>query len=139
MLVFYHAGRKLIGTLTLKGDEKGPIVAKLGPAAAVKGRLLDSDGNPLSGVVVGVHYRRRAASESHNIIYHAKEIVTDAKGAFRIDDLISDQKLEYSFHSGKRKFERTPRLVNPAVEVKAGECRDVGALKVKRTPESMEE
>ncbi len=131
LMVFFHAGQKLAGTLTLKGHEKPPVVAKLGPAGSIKGQLLDADGKPLAGVIVEVHYRQRVAAEVHNIIPHAKQIVTDAKGAFAVDDLIPQQKFELGFRQGKRKFERTPKLVNPAVEVKPGECRDMGAIKLK--------
>ncbi len=135
LIVFFHPARKLTGILTLKGDEKTPVVAKLAAPAAIKARLLDADGKPLPGVVIDVHYRQRVASEIHKEVYRAKQIVTDAKGAFLFEDLIPEQKFELSFHRGKRKFERTPKLVNSAIEVKAGECRDLGAIKVKLVPE----
>ena len=35
--------RKIAGTLTLKGDEKQPVVTQLRPMGSVKGRLLDLD------------------------------------------------------------------------------------------------
>jgi protocatechuate 3,4-dioxygenase beta subunit len=130
LMIFYHEKRKLAGTLTLKGDEKSPVVAKLGPSGAVKGRLLDADGKPLAGVAVGVHYRQRVAEEVHNVVHHARPIVTDANGDFTVDELIPEQKLELSFQFGKRKFERTPKLANPAIEVKSGEVRDLGAIMV---------
>jgi hypothetical protein len=140
LMVFYHAERKLAGTLTLKGDEKSPVVAKLGPAGSIKARLLDADGKPLAGVTVGVHYRQRVASEIDHIISHdTKEGVTDANGEFTVHELIPQQKIELSFQLGKRKLERTPKLVNPAIEVKAGEVRDLGAIKVKQAPERIEE
>jgi protocatechuate 3,4-dioxygenase beta subunit len=135
LMVFYHEGRKLAGTLRLKGDEKPPVVAKLGPAGSIKGQLLDTDGNPLAGVEVDVHYRQRTASEVNHIIRHGKQVVTDANGVFAFDDLIPQQKFELSFGQSKRKFERTPKLANPAIEVKSGESRDAGAIKVKRIVE----
>jgi RNA polymerase sigma factor (sigma-70 family) len=140
LMVFYHAERKLAGTLTLKGDEKPPVVVKLGPPGSIKGRLLDEGGKPLAGVAVGVlFYHQRVAQEVHKIIHHDKQAVTDANGEFTVDELIPVQKFELSFQVGKRKLERTPKLVNPAIEVKAGECRDLGAIKVKQTPERTEE
>jgi hypothetical protein len=36
---------------------------------------------------------------------------------------------------GERCSRRTPRVANPAIEVKAGEHRDLGALKLKRIDE----
>ncbi len=139
LIVFYHLGSKLAGALTLKGDEKAPIVAKLAPAASIKGRLLDADGNPLIGVAVSVLYRQRVASEVHNVVHRARLVVTNRNGEFLVDELIPEQKFELSFQFGKRKFERTPKLTNPAIEVKSGEVRDLGAIKVKQVPQTMEE
>ncbi len=139
LIVFYHPGRKLAGTLALKGDEKASVVAKLSPAPMIKGRLLDADGKPMAGVAVSVHYRQRVAEEVHKVVHHAKQAVTDADGAFTVEELIPEQKLELSFQFAKRKFERTPKLVNPAIEIKPGEVRDLGAIKVKQTPEMIEE
>jgi hypothetical protein len=119
-----------------KGDEKPPVVAKLGPGGSIKGQLLDTDGNPLAGVTVGVlFYHERAALEVHNVIHRTKQIVTDANGVFTIDDLIPEQKFELSFGQGKHKFERTPKPANSAIEVKAGESRNVGTIKLKRVIE----
>ncbi len=139
LLVFYHAQRKLFGTLALKGDENPPVVAKLASPGAIKGQLLDADGKPLVGVVIDVYYRQRVASEIHEHAHRAKQIVTDRKGAFLFDDLIPEQKFELAFHRGKRKFERTPKRVNSAMEVKAGECRDLGPINLKQLPETMEQ
>ncbi|HTU89470.1 MAG TPA: sigma factor-like helix-turn-helix DNA-binding protein, partial [Gemmataceae bacterium] len=139
LMIFYHPERKLAGTLTLKGAEKPPVTAKLGPAGSIKGRLLDAEGKPLVGVAVSVQYCQRVASEVHNVIHEAKQTATDANGAFTVDELISEQKLKLSFQLGKRKFERMPKLVNPAIEVKSGECRDLGAIKVKQVREKTEE
>jgi hypothetical protein len=84
---------------------------------------------------VDVHYRQRTASEIHNVIRQGKHAVTDANGVFAIDDLIPEQKIELSYGQGKRKFERTPKLVNPTIELKSGESRDMGAMKLKRVVE----
>src|SRR5262249_56321579 len=59
LMVFYEPTRKLFGTLRLKGDEKGPLVVRLGPGGAVRGRLVGPDGRPLAGVVVKVYHRER--------------------------------------------------------------------------------
>ena len=108
---------------------------KLGPAGSLKGQLLDADGNPLAGVEVDVHYRQRTASEVHNVIRNGKQIVTDANGVFTLDGLIPEQKFELSYGQGKRRFERTPKIVNPAIEVKTGESRELGTIKLKRIVE----
>lgn len=132
LLVFFHPVRKLAGTFTLKGTEKPPITAKLGPVGAIEGRLLDADGKPLAGVVVDVRYRQRAAEGIHNVIHRAKQIVTDANGGFRLDELIPGQKFALSFRQGKRNFERQAKAGEAThIEVKLGECRDLGEVRVK--------
>jgi RNA polymerase sigma factor (sigma-70 family) len=135
LLVFFHPGRKLAGTLTLKGDEKEPVVAKLAPAASIKGRLLDAEGKPLAGVAIGVGYHQRVASEIHNIIHEAKQAITDETGTFALTHLIPDQKLTLSFHAGKRKFEHETKPADPAIQLKPAERRDLGAIKLKVVPE----
>ena len=135
LLVFFHTGQKLAGSLTVKGDEKSPVVAKLGPPGVLKSKLVDTDGNPLAGMAVDVHYRQRVASEIHDIAYRAKQIVTDVAGAFTLDDLIPDQKFELSFHRGKLKFQREPKPADATISVKSGETRDLGAIRLKRAPE----
>ena len=41
-----HAGRRLIGTAYLKGDEAGPVTVRLQPWGAITGRVIDDDGQP---------------------------------------------------------------------------------------------
>ena len=139
LLVFFHRARKLAGTLTLKGDEKTPATAKLGPVGVIKGRLLDADGKPLAGVVVDVQYRQPTASAVHNAIYRARQMETDAKGAFAFDELIPELKFELTFRHGRRRFERQSKPADVVIEVKPGEHRELGAIKLKRVPEEAAE
>jgi len=46
-VVVTHAGRKLIGTAYLKGDEASPLTIRLQPWGIVSGRVIDDDGQPL--------------------------------------------------------------------------------------------
>ncbi len=137
LMVFYEPNNKLAGVRTLKGDEKPPIAVKLGPMGSMKGRLLDADGKPLAGVAVVVGYRDREAEEVHQVIHKTKLVVSDANGAFAFDELIPDRKFYVaSLHRGKRLVEEGATRQKPiAHEVKSGECRDVGALKLKPLPE----
>jgi RNA polymerase sigma factor (sigma-70 family) len=139
LLVFFHKERKLAAALTLKGDEKPPVVAKLGPAGAIKGRLLDADGKPLAGVALALDYRDRAAGEIHGIVHESKHVVTDAAGAFALDELVPEVKFTLSFRSGRRRFEHETKPADPAIQVKAGEVRDLGAIKLKPVPEKENE
>ena len=44
-----HAGRKLIGSVYLKGDEAGPLTIRLQPWGTITGRVVDDDGQPRGG------------------------------------------------------------------------------------------
>jgi hypothetical protein len=133
LVAFYHLERKLAASLTLKGDEKAPVTVKLGPAGAIKGRLLDADGKPMAGVVVEIGYRDREADDVHRVTHKAKQVVTDAAGVFTFEGLIPERKLFIqALRRGKRFVEQGSKLRNPIVhEVKPGECRDLGAMKCK--------
>jgi hypothetical protein len=131
VMAFFHAD-KLTGSITLKGDEKQPVVVRLSKPGAVKGRLLDADGKPLAGVVVDLYYRQRAVSEVNRVIHHSRQIITDAGGAFTVEDLVPQQKLGLFFKRGKQKLEPQTKA---ELEVKSGECRDLGTLTMKYAPE----
>jgi RNA polymerase sigma factor (sigma-70 family) len=135
LLVFYEPERKLAGTLTMKGDEKQPLVVKLGPAGAIKGRLLDADGKPLAGMVVDLRYSENAAEKIHERAHEGKEIVSDANGAFAFDEVIPGWEFDLSFRRATRKFEREAKPAGATIQIKPGESRDLGAIRLKRIPE----
>jgi len=131
LMIFYQHDRKLAGSLRVTADQKEPVVAKLGPTGTIRGRLLDADGKPLAGVVVDVRYRNGAAQEIHQIVHAAKQAVTDASGAFSLDELIPELKFALSFQRGKQRFQREEKADEATMHVKPGECRDLGAIKLK--------
>ena len=55
-LVFRHAERKLIGTLTVPGDEHGALTVKLGPWSSLTGRVVGEDGKPRSDIAIVLHH-----------------------------------------------------------------------------------
>jgi beta-lactamase regulating signal transducer with metallopeptidase domain/protocatechuate 3,4-dioxygenase beta subunit len=55
-LYFYHEERRLGGTLVVRGDEAGPITARLEPMGSIHGRLVDGQGKPLAGAYFQVIY-----------------------------------------------------------------------------------
>jgi hypothetical protein len=134
LLIFYEPKKKIIASRRLQGDEKGPIVVKLGAMGTIKGRLLDAAGNPLAGVAVDVNYRERDPITLHQVISEAKQSVTDATGAFTIDELIPEMKFDLSVCRGKQQFEREAKNAESVLQLKPGECRDLGAIKMKLVP-----
>ncbi len=126
LMIFYHPAKKLIGTRTLRGDEKQPVLVKLRSGGAIKGRLLDADGKPMAGVVVDVRYRDREAEELDRwVIHERKQVVADAQGTFTLDELVPALKLELTFRHGRQRFERETKPADSAIEIKPGECRDL--------------
>jgi RNA polymerase sigma factor (sigma-70 family) len=138
LMVFYEPGRKLMGTLTLKGDEKGPVVAKLGPSGGVRGRLVTEDGKPLAKVVVEPHYAVREAEEVHEFVHRAKQVVTDANGAFQIDELIPGVGFTLYHHRAKQASLRSQKI-DKTFKVQPGESLNLGDLPTKPAPEGNEE
>ncbi len=134
VMIFYHQVRKLAASITLKGDEKQPVVVKLGAAGAIKGRLLDADGKPLAGIRIDPHYDHRDADTMHRCIHSDKQSVTDAEGYFADDDVIPGFEFGLSFRRGKLRFQRESKPADGAIQVKPGECRDLGAIRVKPSP-----
>src|SRR5205085_9987911 len=88
-LVLLHPERKLAAIVTVRGDEKEPIVVRLGPTGVITGRLLDIDGQPIAGAYVVVRYEDRVASglvgES---FFRGAMPQTDPEGRFRLDSIV---------------------------------------------------
>jgi hypothetical protein len=62
-LFFLHPEKKLGGQVTLRGDEKEPVLVKLSPLGTVTARFTDVDGVPLAGAEVSLNCPNRIASE----------------------------------------------------------------------------
>jgi RNA polymerase sigma factor (sigma-70 family) len=139
LLVFYHPKRKLAATMTVKDGAKLPPVVRLKPMGSIKGRLLDADGKPLAGIVVAPSYNEGSANTIDSIIHEARPIASAANGAFTLDSLIPELPFALSFRSGRRTFARQSKSVEATVQVKPGECRDVGAIELKRLAKKKDE
>ena len=57
-LDFIHRGRKLAGSLVLKGDETGDLTVKLQPWGTVVGRVVDEEGKPRTNVELRINSLR---------------------------------------------------------------------------------
>src|SRR6202041_3027029 len=103
-MVFYEPTKNLVGTLALKGDEKEPMVAKLGQPGKVKGRLLTEDGNPLAKAVIEIHFVERTAEEMHEKIHQGTYVETEADGRFEFSNVIPGAKLSLQLAQGQRRL-----------------------------------
>jgi uncharacterized GH25 family protein len=136
LLVFHDASGKQFGTKRLKGNEKAPVVVKLGPGGTVTGRLVDETGAPIAGATVRLYHRERTAEEIHANAHRARSIETDAAGKFQIDDVVPGIDFSLLFTRGTRTFETVENIKKTAPP---GKPLDLGAVKAKPRRGSVEE
>jgi hypothetical protein len=121
-LLALHEAKRLVGTLNVKADERGPLQIKLRPWGMIAGRLLDAEGQPYASALVAVNALGTLA-------YHIGSIPTDKDGKFRIERLIPGVKYSFSF------FEPRPNgrhgIVVKDVSLTVGQTRELGDVIVR--------
>jgi RNA polymerase sigma factor (sigma-70 family) len=133
-LVLYHAGRHLGGMVTLRGDEKEPVVAKLIPLARVTGRLLDADGQPLGGATVSVVANGQIARELYRFAAPCgPPVVADKGGRYALADVLPGVPFRLRYRSkGDTALRDGPG--QKTFLLKPGESRDLGDQKLEPRP-----
>ncbi len=127
-LVFRHDARKLIGALTVSGDEAGPLSVTLGPWSSVTGRVVDEDGEPRSDIAIVVHhepYPEHVLGGSLQQPSFRFELGKD--GRFRIDALAPGVKYDLNVLLGGVGI---IGYVERGLMVQSGEVMDLGDRKV---------
>ena len=124
---FRHAAINLIGSITLRGDEKETPLVKMQPGAAITGRVLDAAGKPLAGMEISVFFSEAKPDEliRQKLLSGrwGKITTTDADGRFRLEGLFAG--LEFGVLAG-RPGHRSAAVSYGPVTLKAGEVRDLG-------------
>jgi RNA polymerase sigma factor (sigma-70 family) len=88
-LVVFHTEMKLGGTVTVRGDEKEPVIVKLGPVGEVTGRLMEADGNPLAGATVSFNSPSPIARELYRFANPTgQRVLTDKDGRFTLTNVV---------------------------------------------------
>jgi hypothetical protein len=130
-LTFLHPAQKLAGSLTVRGDEKGPLTVKLVSEGAVTGRILDADGQPRAGAEVTLVFPDGGTeSELYRLLRTGEEPVrTDAEGRFRIAGLVPGRKFGVQVHKGREFYVAEPRI--GWRQARAGQTLDVGEHRTK--------
>jgi protocatechuate 3,4-dioxygenase beta subunit len=124
-LAFYHPEKRLGGTATVRGDEKEPVVVKLGPLARLTGRLLDTDGQPLAGAEVSLGTNRVIDGELYRFATPAgARAVTDKDGRFTLDDAVPGIWFYLQIRKGKYYYRPKPTLWER--QFKPGQTVDLG-------------
>lgn len=127
----FHRERHLVASLTITGDEQGPLTVRLGAPATVVGRAVDPDGMPLAEAVVDVIYLRRIASElQHVATMERAPVNTDADGRFKVEDLLPGERLAIGFKQGDSYF-YIDGLTTKEKQLEAGQKLELGDVKVK--------
>jgi hypothetical protein len=129
-LFFFHAERKLGGSLTVRGDEKEQPTVRLAPLGTVTGRLLDRDGQPIAGAFVDLNLPDGTARELYRQLaqYHPP-IRTDKDGRFRLEGIVPDMQFTLNIYRGRTYFGGEPPI--GMRQVKPGQTLNLGDVKVK--------
>jgi beta-lactamase regulating signal transducer with metallopeptidase domain len=127
IVVLRHEGRKLGKVVTLKkgDDASGPVVVKLAPLAAITGRVVDDDGNPIPGVRI-----RPDVLPHGDFGLSFQPVVTGADGRFRVSDVPAGCDYGLSIEASARTNQSRYGYHSKA-EVKPGETTDIGEFKFK--------
>jgi Sigma-70, region 4 len=125
------AGRKLIGSVYLKGDEVRPLAVRLEPWGTIVGRLVDNDGKPRLGLGLwSADHSHAAKPEEYGVIPggdRGEGIWIGPDGRFRFDGLVPGLKYGASAMDGV--IQKIGELCHD-VTVAPGEVKDLGDLKV---------
>ncbi len=125
-VMFLHQGRMLGKIVRVKpgDDAQGPLVVKLARLATIIGRVVDSEGHPVSGATV-----RSLVLPSGDFGLQLPETATDSDGRFRVRDVPTGCDYALAVQVGPTR----PRGMgyHDKTAVKPGEITDVGEIKVK--------
>jgi hypothetical protein len=123
--------RHLAASVTLTGDEQGPVTVRLSPTASIVGRAQDPDGEPLADAVLQIVYVRRSVWDAFSMAARDKvPLKTDADGRFRIENVPPGERLTLGFRQGD-KFFGGPRITDEKRQLAPGETLDLGEFKAK--------
>jgi len=133
ILAIYHPEAKLGGTVTMRGDEKVRVVAKLSPLGKITGRLVDAEGNPLTGAKISIDGRTLIFRELHRFAQPTgSKAATDSEGKFCLDGVVPGVNFSLQIQDGERVFGGKPRI--GVRRLAAGETLNLGDRIVEPLP-----
>jgi protocatechuate 3,4-dioxygenase beta subunit len=135
-VAFLHTGRKLAAAVRLRGDEKEPVVVRLGPTGVLTGRVLDAEGQPVAEVEIYVYYETSLGKTATPFIpisgfsLRDRPPRTDKEGRFRLDTIIPGLKVkDLRLLKGRHILEPPARVeIKP---LQSGQTLDVGDIHTK--------
>jgi RNA polymerase sigma factor (sigma-70 family) len=124
-LAVFHPNKKLGGAVTIRADEKEPVVVKLGPVGKVTGRLLEADGTPLIGATVSIAARSMIVRELYRFATpEGKPVLTDKDGRFTLSGVVPGVSFYVQTQKGESFFASKPKI--GVLQLKPGETLDLG-------------
>jgi RNA polymerase sigma factor (sigma-70 family) len=118
-LIFRHPGKGLVGVAQPPREDGGSVTVRMGPGAAVTGRVVDAAGEPRAGVELWVSFRLKREPHWDDQGVQG-QIKTDREGRFRIEALLPG--LDYELVADHRSIRFGPGL-------RAGETKDLGDVR----------
>jgi RNA polymerase sigma factor (sigma-70 family) len=122
-ILFQHLEKGLVGAAQPPKETGGSVTVRMGPGAAVTGRLVDAGGKPRAGAELEVRFRPKKDPDWYR--YHPERVKTDREGRFRLEALLPSYEFGLSDHKGELSF-RAPG---------AGETKDLGDVRLKAEEE----
>jgi hypothetical protein len=129
-VAFLHAGRKLAALVTLRGDEKEPLVVRLTPAAVVTGRALNEDGQPLAGAEVYPLYPAAIGEQLNKSRGRDDPVQTDKEGRFRLEGIVPGLMMKLGFRNKGQQM-LVPEKQLEVQPLESGKTLDLGELRTK--------
>jgi beta-lactamase regulating signal transducer with metallopeptidase domain len=125
-VVIRHDARKLGKVVRLRAgdDAKGSVVVKLEPLATIKARVVDADGNPVSGATLRVD-----VEPTEGFINSLANVASDRDGRFVVPNVPTG--CEYGLVAEAGTMIKERRVAFSKATVKPGEATDVGDIKFK--------
>lgn len=104
-----HPERRLAASLTLAGEEQEPVTVRLGAAASLVGRALDTSGEPIGGAKVLINYSRANANEIDRFLsLDQPRLKTDDLGRFEVINVVPGERFSLDFKQGNAYFRAGP-------------------------------
>jgi hypothetical protein len=131
-LSFVHRGCKLIGQITIRPEDNGPLTVRLQPWGTLTGRLIDAEGKPFTKVKIRLKY---PDSPGSGVRPPDQEFATDREGRFRVEGLLPnrDHKLILEHGPGKNSAVSATTDLNN-LKTREGEIKNVGDITIKVVP-----
>jgi RNA polymerase sigma factor (sigma-70 family) len=121
-LLLVHREKNLAARCELKGDERGPVVVTLRPAASVVGRLVDEQSQPRARADIQVYIVR---TPTRVLLPVGRPLRTDAQGKFRIDGLVPG----VSYRADAQPIGVYGRPLFEGLSLKSGQVKVLGEVK----------